>query len=161
MDGRKSPVAVPKKIIKSEYLENNDKTAKTEASLTRVSSSGSSVELVNKTEITTDFGNSPQNEQIPTQEVPEQNTTHVVSEPVKETSFQLQYNMLVNMDESVKENAEGSEMPSHCSVAGTCFSEDLPPRLFVFPKDCPGYEIIPNSATFSSKQILNYFHRST
>lgn len=159
MDGRKSPVAVPKKIIKSQYLEKNEKTIKTgEGTLSRASSAGSSVEIVDKTDLTTDFGGSPKKEETSQEETADQTPSHATSEPVKDNSCQVKTDILVNLEKSVteQENVESSELPSHCSAAGTCFSEHTPSmptnsRVFVFPEDCPGYEVLSNSTTFSSK----------
>lgn len=145
MEGQKSPVPVPKKIIKSEYLENTDKTPRTqEGSLSRTSSSGSSVEIVNKADLTTDFGNSHRNE--PVLVFPRE------VKPIQTFLVQPQPESLVNLEEPIQENLE---LASHCSVAGTCFSDDgrsmqRNSRVFVFPEDCPGYELLAAS-TMSSK----------
>ncbi|XP_072396375.1 uncharacterized protein [Diabrotica undecimpunctata] len=47
--------------------------------------------------------------------------------------------------EDVRNNFEEAEFNSHCSAAGSCFSESTAERnnrLFVFPPACPGYEVI-------------------
>lgn len=153
--GHKSPVPVPKKIIKSEYLENAEKTVKIpEGTLSRASSSGSSVEIVNKSDLTTDFGGSPQNEEI---SVAKESSLKIKTESIKSNS-QAQTELLVNLDQSVvQEIIENVDMVSHCSAAGTCFSDEIPSmqrssRIFVFPEHCPGYEVLENTtSTFPSK----------
>lgn len=142
VEGQKSPLLVPKKIIKSEYLENSDKTSKTRnGSLSRASSSGSSVEIVHKSDLTTDGAASPQKEQIVA------TASFVINEKTDETRSQL----------TVKpSNMDSIDLLSHCSAAGTCFSEDSQSmqrssRVFVFPEDCPGYELLENCNTLSSK----------
>lgn len=157
VEGQKSSVLVPKKIIKSEYLETSGKRSR-EGTLSRASSSGSSVEIVNKTDFTTDSGCSPKNEQVPVieniQEVPSvrmypkikeylaQDSTESIPQPL----FQLTQESLVNLGESV----------GHCSAAGSAFSADMQTssRVFVFPEDFPGYEVHENSKMFSGKLFL-------
>lgn len=155
VDGQKTPIPVPKKIIKSEYLENAEKNVKTrEGTLSRASSSGSSAEIVNKSDVATDFTGFPQNAQNPANEVAKESSP-TASETTKSIA-QSKSELLVNLEQSVvQENVETGEMISHCSAAGTCFSEDIPSmqrssRVFVFPEDCPGYEVLP-SVTVSSK----------
>lgn len=127
MEGQKSPVPVPKKIIKSEYLENCEKNTKTPGgNISRASSSGSSVEIVNKSDVL-NFGLSPQKEEV--------------------------------IDEQARES---TDLPSHCSTAGTCFSEgnsslQRSSRVFVFPEDCPGYELLENANVTSSKYTKSSF----
>lgn len=157
VDGQKTPIPVPKKIIKAEYLENAEKTVKTrEGTLSRASSSGSSVEIVNKNDLTTDFGCSPQREQNPVGEMAKESSLPGASEANK-SNAQVQSELLVNLEQSVvQENVETGEMISHCSAAGTCFSDEIPSmqkssRIFVFPEDCPGYEMLPSVTAVSSK----------
>lgn len=166
MEGQKSPVSVPKKIIKSEYLEHADKVAKSrDGTLSPASSSGSSssVEIVNKPDLTTDFGSVTPNEQlqafkITLKELPHNNMQSTVLQPIKSTPFDAAEQV------NVTDNAETGELLSHCSAAGSCFSEEMSNmqrnhRLFVFPEDCPGYEVVENPCMFSSKYFFKFINQ--
>lgn len=44
-----------------------------------------------------------------------------------------------------KTECDSNELMSHCSAAGSCFSEsgaDKNSRLFIFPQNCPGFEVV-------------------
>lgn len=135
VEGQRSPISVPKKIIKAEYLENAEKTPRSQAdAMSRASSTGSSVEIVSK-------GDIPAGLMTPVQAPQNDLFTATSTQPQPET--------FINLDPTV-------EMPSHCSATGSCFSDETRSfqrnsRVFVFPEGCPGYEVLANSNTSTSK----------
>ncbi|KAG5871599.1 hypothetical protein JTB14_010723 [Gonioctena quinquepunctata] len=124
VDGQK--VSIPKKIIKSEYLHTIEQSKKSSTqNSSRANSAASSIEMIKK-------------EDLPTSEVPS------APEPTAEAS---EASTLIEQMGSSEVN---NDLASHCSAAGSCFSNvnnaaDKNARLFIFPEDCPGFEVLyPN-----------------
>ncbi|CAG9821727.1 unnamed protein product [Phaedon cochleariae] len=120
VDGQRVPI--PKKIIKSEYLQTIVRSPEsTPDNISRFSSANSSVEILNKEEL-------PDQTQ---KEVPATIDTALAADPKPQEPIET------------AENPDCSgELLSHCSAAGSCFSDANGARLFVFPQDCPGYEVV-------------------
>ncbi|CAH2007744.1 unnamed protein product [Acanthoscelides obtectus] len=125
-------LALPRKMIKSEYLKNAKEIPRSHCDiLTRTNSATSSIETVCKDE---------------------KSDRHVQTAPstsqATEVNFNIQKTEVAGNSENAQVEAdfqECQEFSSHCSAAGTCFSEasaERNSRLFIFPQTCPGYEAI-------------------
>ncbi|XP_018571385.1 uncharacterized protein LOC108911046 isoform X2 [Anoplophora glabripennis] len=134
VDGHRLPI--PKKILNSEYLKLADENASSsKESLTRTDSVASSVEMGIKKD------DQQQSEAVPFS-VPEQ---QVMSE---------------GGDQKLDSDINGDLM-SHCSAAGSCFSEagpgsDKNSRLFIFPQSCPGFEVVYPVLDVSENSLQEY-----
>ncbi|KAJ8924658.1 hypothetical protein NQ315_000809 [Exocentrus adspersus] len=120
VDGHRVPI--PKKILNSEYLKMADEVAgPSKENLTRTNSAESSVEI-----------------NVTAQpDIVEASARDNVPEPLSKAELSEQK---IDLDVN-------GDLMSHCSAAGSCFSEagsgeEKSTRYFIFPQNCPGFEVV-------------------
>lgn len=127
VDGHRLPI--PKKILNSEYLKLADEgVSSSKDNLSSTNSATSSTEILAKKEEPPQLGSVASDMQGPAP------TSVPQSQLVAELYDQ-------------KTECDNSELMSHCSAVGSCFSEiesgsDKNSRLFIFPQNCPGFEVV-------------------
>ncbi|CAH1102179.1 unnamed protein product [Psylliodes chrysocephalus] len=75
-----------------------------------------------------------------------------------ETDGQSEVKIEQKVDAECEEVHEENDFSSHCSAAGSCFSDANAERsrLFIFPQACPGYEVIQGTDATELDDGLEY-----